>query len=227
MGRTIKGRLTISVICIVVISIVATTAGIIIVAGKRLIQNQTDALQLNADKYAEEINTWIENEKMLAGGAVNSIEAAGDTSDSFLQSVMDISVIDVIDILLRSFHRHLEPGHHKTHQLVPDNGILCAFCFGSLTVQFRFGRFGLPQLFHKSLFLLLGFFSSALRPCLTSHFYRVFHRIHNLLHSRYHFCAHLHSPTFCRTVRLLLDDVTCKLYRLTPFFSKGDKGLFL
>ena len=53
MGRTIKGRLTISVICIVVISIVATTAGIIIVAGKRLIQNQTDALQLNADKYAE------------------------------------------------------------------------------------------------------------------------------------------------------------------------------
>ncbi len=90
MGRTIKGRLTISVICIVVISIVATTAGIIIVVGKRLIQNQTDALQLNADKYAEEINTWIENEKMLADGAVNSIEAAGDTSDSFLQSVMDI-----------------------------------------------------------------------------------------------------------------------------------------
>ena len=69
MGRTIKGRLTISVICIVVISIVATTAGIIIVVGKRLIQNQTDALQLNADKYAEEINTWIENEKMQIGRA--------------------------------------------------------------------------------------------------------------------------------------------------------------
>ena len=81
MGRTIKGRLTISVICIVVISIMVTTIGTVIVAGRRLIQDQMESLQLSADKYAEEINTWIENEKMLADGAANSIEAAASTED--------------------------------------------------------------------------------------------------------------------------------------------------
>lgn len=89
MGRTIKGKLTLSVICIVVASIMLTTAGIVIVAGRHLIQNQTEALQLNADKYAEQINTWIENEKMLATGTANSIEAAGQTDEEFIQSVLD------------------------------------------------------------------------------------------------------------------------------------------
>lgn len=89
MRRTIKGRLTLSVICIVVVSIILTTIGIVIVAGRHLIQNQTEALQLNADKYAEQINTWIENEKMLAAGTANSIEAAGQTENDFIQSVLD------------------------------------------------------------------------------------------------------------------------------------------
>lgn len=89
MGRTIKGKLTTSVICMVVVSILLTTMGIIIVAGKRLIRDQTEALQIYADRYAEEINTWIENEKMLADGAANSIEAAQDTNSDFIQSVMD------------------------------------------------------------------------------------------------------------------------------------------
>ncbi|MCI8306571.1 MAG: methyl-accepting chemotaxis protein [Lachnospiraceae bacterium] len=89
MRRTIKGKLTISVIFIVVVSIILTTVGIVFVAGGRLIRNQTDALQLNADKYAEEINTWIENEKMLAEGAANSIEASGNTDGMAIQRVMD------------------------------------------------------------------------------------------------------------------------------------------
>ncbi len=89
MGRTIKGRLTISVIFIVVASILLTTAGIVAVAGKRMIQDQTEALQLNAEKYAEEINTWIENEKMLAEGTANSIEAAGSIDISFIQAAVD------------------------------------------------------------------------------------------------------------------------------------------
>lgn len=89
MGKTIKGKLTWSVICIVAASIILTTAGIVVVAGRNLIRNQIDALQLNADKYAEEINTWIENEKQLADGAASSIEAAGNTKDDFIQSVMD------------------------------------------------------------------------------------------------------------------------------------------
>lgn len=89
MRKTIKGKLTLSVICIVAVSIILTTVGIVVVAGRNLIQNQTEALQLNADKYAEEINTWIENEKLLADGAANSIEAAENTDVNFIQSVMD------------------------------------------------------------------------------------------------------------------------------------------
>lgn len=89
MGRTIKGKLTTSVIFMVVVSILLTTMGIVIVAGKRLIKDQTEALQIYADRYAEEINTWIEEEKMLADGAANSIEAAQNTDSDFIQSVMD------------------------------------------------------------------------------------------------------------------------------------------
>lgn len=89
MRKTIKGKLTISVIFIVALSIILTTVGIVIVAGRHLIQNQTEAVQLNAARYAEEINTWIENEKMLAEGAANSIEAAGNSETGFIQPVLD------------------------------------------------------------------------------------------------------------------------------------------
>lgn len=89
MGKTIKGRLTVSVICIVAVSIMLTTLGIVTMAGRRLVEDQTQALQLNADRYAEEINTWIENEKMLAEGTANSIEAAESTRDDFIQSALD------------------------------------------------------------------------------------------------------------------------------------------
>lgn len=89
MLRTIKGKLTVSMIGIVVASILLTTVGIITVAGRQTIQDQTRALQLNADKYAEEINTWIESEKMLANGAVESIAAGGTIETEFIQSVVD------------------------------------------------------------------------------------------------------------------------------------------
>ena len=87
--RTIKGRLTVSMIGIVVASILLTTVGIIAVAGKRTFQEQTQALQLNADKYAEEINTWIENEKMIADGTAKSIAAGGTIDTDYVQSVVD------------------------------------------------------------------------------------------------------------------------------------------
>lgn len=89
MLRTIKGKLTFSMIAIVVTSILLTAIGLLAVAGTRTVQDQTRALQLNADKYAEEINTWIEEEKMLADGAVNSIVAGKNTDTEFIQSVVD------------------------------------------------------------------------------------------------------------------------------------------
>lgn len=97
--KTIKGRLTISVIGIVVASILLTTVGIIAVAGNRMIQVQTQALQLNADKYAEEINTWIENEKMLADGVSDSIKANEKTDTDFIQSVVDTHAVGREELL--------------------------------------------------------------------------------------------------------------------------------
>lgn len=90
MAKTMKGRLTISVICIVAASILLTTLGIVAIAGQRMMAEQKDILQLYADKYAEEINTWIEQEKMLAAGTADSIEAAGTLDTDFLQSVVDV-----------------------------------------------------------------------------------------------------------------------------------------
>ena len=84
---------------IVVAGILLTTAGIVWVAGKRMIQDQSRALQLNADKYAEEINTWVENEKMLAEGAADSIRAGGKTDTDFLQSVVDAHAQDREELL--------------------------------------------------------------------------------------------------------------------------------
>ena len=89
MGKTIKGKLTLSVIAIVVVIIVLTTVGIASIAANRLIDNQKSELQLQADRYAEEVNTWIETEKMMAEGTANSVEAAGDVSPEFLQDVVD------------------------------------------------------------------------------------------------------------------------------------------
>lgn len=89
MLKTIKGRLTVSMIGIVVVSILLTTIGIVVVAGKQTIEDQTQALQLNADKYAEEINTWVEDEKMLADGVAKSITAGGTLDTDYIQSVVD------------------------------------------------------------------------------------------------------------------------------------------
>ena len=46
MTRTMKGRLTISVICIVAASILLTTLGIVLIAGQRMMAEQKDILQL-------------------------------------------------------------------------------------------------------------------------------------------------------------------------------------
>ena len=99
MTRTIKGKLTVSVVLIVAVSILVTTIGIVVVAGRRMIQDQKQVLQLNAEKYAEEINTWIEDEMMLAAGTASSIMAIGDTSDEMLQSIVDAHAVDRDELL--------------------------------------------------------------------------------------------------------------------------------
>ncbi len=88
MGKTMKGRLTVYVILMVAASILLTTAGAVIVAARSMVRNRAEALQLYADKYAEEINAWIETEKALAEGTAASIEAVGNTEDGIIRAVV-------------------------------------------------------------------------------------------------------------------------------------------
>lgn len=89
MRKTIRGKLTISVIAIVIVIIEAITIGIVGIAGSKLMNSQKDELQLQADRYAQEVNSWIATEKMLVTGAAKSIESTGDMSEAGLQNVVD------------------------------------------------------------------------------------------------------------------------------------------
>lgn len=88
MRKTIKGRLTISVILIVVAIIVLTAGAIIEVASNYFLKMECTEIQIQADKYAEEINTWIEEEIMLAQGTANSIMVTGDLSEAALNKTV-------------------------------------------------------------------------------------------------------------------------------------------
>jgi methyl-accepting chemotaxis protein len=89
MLRTIRGKMTFSVVLIVMAIIILTTVGIVTVAGKKLVANQKNNLQIEADRYAQEINTWIESEKMLTEGAARSVSAVGSLDADQLQSIVN------------------------------------------------------------------------------------------------------------------------------------------
>ena len=89
MRRTIRGKLTLSVIVSVVIVMVLMTVGIVSIAGNNLMSKQQSELQLQADRYAKEINSWIDVEKMLVTGAAQSIQASADLSDAGILKSVD------------------------------------------------------------------------------------------------------------------------------------------
>lgn len=89
MGKTIRGKLTTTVIFIVVAIILAITVGIVSIASNTLLSAQKDELQLQADKYANEVNTWISTEKEWVKATANSIESTGDVTDDGILKVVD------------------------------------------------------------------------------------------------------------------------------------------
>lgn len=76
----IKDRLTFTVSCIVAAIVIISAVSIVTIARNNQIKQATGELQVQADKYAETINTWIESEKTMVEGTVSSVEALG-TSD--------------------------------------------------------------------------------------------------------------------------------------------------
>lgn len=89
MGKTIRGKLTSTVIIIVVAIILIMTIGIVGIAANNLLDAQKEELQLQADCYAHEVDTWISTEKEWVTGAANSIQSTGDISDKGAQQAVD------------------------------------------------------------------------------------------------------------------------------------------
>lgn len=89
MRRTIRGKLTTSVIAIVVLTILLTTIGLVGVAGGKIYNNQMAQLQLQSDRYAQEINSWMKEEIMLTEGAANAVVAIEQTDIGSIQKVVE------------------------------------------------------------------------------------------------------------------------------------------
>lgn len=105
MRKTIRGRLTISVIAIVIVIILAMTVGIVSIAGTRMMASQKEELQLQADRYAHEVDTWISTEKEWVKAAAKSIESTGDLTDEGLQKVVNAYYQDRPELLNLYFGR--------------------------------------------------------------------------------------------------------------------------
>lgn len=99
MNKTIKGKLTINIIAIVITIIVVTTIGVVSVSSNRLLRQEKDELQLQADRYAQEVNAWIDNEKTLVENAAKYVEGTKDLSDEGLLKAVDNYYADRSELL--------------------------------------------------------------------------------------------------------------------------------
>ncbi|MBR6293517.1 MAG: hypothetical protein IKR54_02895 [Lachnospiraceae bacterium] len=80
MKRTVKGTLTAVVIIIVAAAMLICSAVVIVISGNNLKNGKRNEIQLNADKYAFSINSWIEKEKGLnIAGAAALAALTGDS----------------------------------------------------------------------------------------------------------------------------------------------------
>ncbi len=80
MRKTIKGRLTFAVILIVVAAMIVSTGVIVGTSGNKLTGELADELQVNADKYANSINSWIEMEKGYNAAGAAAFSSLPDES---------------------------------------------------------------------------------------------------------------------------------------------------
>ena len=80
MKRTIKGTLTVAVIIIVALGMLVCASVIVAIAGNNIKSGKKNEIQLNADKYANSINSWIEKEKGLNIAGATALAALSDES---------------------------------------------------------------------------------------------------------------------------------------------------
>ena len=80
MKRTIKAKLTGAVILIVVVAMLVSTAIIVGASSLRITSQLTDQLQINAGKYGNSIDTWIEMEKGLNSAGAAALQGLPDAN---------------------------------------------------------------------------------------------------------------------------------------------------
>ncbi|MBR5367937.1 MAG: hypothetical protein IK138_01510 [Lachnospiraceae bacterium] len=80
MKRTVKGTLTAVVIIIVAAAMLICSTVLIIISGNNLKTGKKNEIQINADKFASSINSWIEKEKGLNIAGAASLAALTDES---------------------------------------------------------------------------------------------------------------------------------------------------
>lgn len=88
MRRTIKGKLTSSVILIVVMVVFLIVISIMTIAGKGIVESKKNELQLQSEKYAAEINTWLQEEKMVVEDVAKMIEIEKSIDEEFLTNLV-------------------------------------------------------------------------------------------------------------------------------------------
>ncbi|MCR5685207.1 MAG: methyl-accepting chemotaxis protein [Lachnospiraceae bacterium] len=91
MRRTIKFRLTFTVIILVAVAMLISTGAIVAVSGVNLTKQIETEMQLSSDKYSESINTWIVDQMVMTTGVASDIMAAGalDADDEKVWEIMN------------------------------------------------------------------------------------------------------------------------------------------
>lgn len=83
MGKTIKAKITSTVIIIVVLALLISNGISVISAGNNIREQQTLKLQVQADKYASDIDEWFEGERTLTEGVAKAVTQLGTATPDF------------------------------------------------------------------------------------------------------------------------------------------------
>lgn len=90
MGKTIKSKITTTVIIIVAQALIISNGISVFVASRSLTKEQTEKLQYTADKFSESIDTWFESERTMVEGVVydvNELDSAKPSYDDLVKIV--------------------------------------------------------------------------------------------------------------------------------------------
>ncbi|MBR1913684.1 MAG: methyl-accepting chemotaxis protein [Lachnospiraceae bacterium] len=87
MGKTIKAKITSTVIIIAVLALLISNGISVILAGNSLTKAQTEKLQNQADKFAGNIDVWFEGERTMVEGVVYDVNGLHTATPEFEELV--------------------------------------------------------------------------------------------------------------------------------------------